>query len=144
MNKDIVSFTTAERLLELLFDEDTRYYYTPDGKLVTNESREFDYTTAISAPRIYDAMLWMLQHYDTIVETRADVTMMLDGSEIIEYYATVDDITHGYTRGGIVGHTDRHEDYTSALAEGVDIAAKYLYDRYEKPQKERQNEKTNL
>ena len=39
MNKDIVSFTTAERLFELLFDEDTRYYYTPDGKLVTNGGR---------------------------------------------------------------------------------------------------------
>ena len=58
MNKDIVSFTTAKRLFELLFDEDTKYYYTPEGKLVTNESREFDYTTAIGAPRIYDAMLW--------------------------------------------------------------------------------------
>ena len=86
-------------------------------------------------------MLWMLQHYDTIIETRADTTMMHDGSEIIEYYAIVDDITHGYTRGGIVGRTDRHEDYTSALAEGVDIAARYLYDRYEKPQKEHQDEK---
>lgn len=142
MNKDIVSFTTAERLFKLLFDEDTKYYYTPDGKLVTNESREFDYTTAIGAPRIYDAMLWMLQHYDTIVETRADTTMMLDGSDIIEYYATVDDITHGYTCGGIVGRTDRHEDYVSALAEGVDIAAKYLYDRYEKPQTPTQDRAT--
>lgn len=143
MNKDIVSFKTAERLFELLFDEDTRYYYTPDGKLVTNESREFDYTTAIGAPRIYDAMLWMLQHYDTIIETKADDTMLDEGGTI-EYYATVDDITHGYTADGVVGHTDRHEDYTSALAEGVDIAAKYLHDRYEKPQKEHQNEKTNL